>query len=207
MDKYQIILADPAWSYKNYNYSETKDGNKAKRGVVKEYSTMSIEDIRALPVNEIADDNCVLFLWCVYALLPECISVMAAWGFEFKTCAFVWVKTNKNTNVNQLSFLPVESFDTFWGMGNWTRSNTELCLLGVKGNPKRINADVHQLIYAPIGKHSKKPKETRDRIVRLMGDLPRVELFARQKTEGWDCMGFDIDGKDLKESLETQKEI
>jgi len=78
-------------------------------------------------------------------------------------------------------------------MGRWTRSNAEICLLGVKGNPKRLNADVHSIIYAPIDKHSKKPKETRDRIIRLVGDLPKVELFARQATKGWDVFGNEVE--------------
>jgi len=92
-----------------------------------------------------------------------------------------------------LSFLPSDSFDSFWGMGRWTRSNAEICLLAVKGKPQRLNADVHSVIYAPIDKHSKKPKETRERIIRLIGDLPRVELFARQKSEGWDIWGNELE--------------
>ncbi len=193
MKKYNIIYADPAWSYKNYNYAKTKTGLKAKRGVVKEYNTMSIQEICELPVSEIADDNCMVFLWVTYPLLLDCMMVFKAWGFEYKTCGFVWVKTNKRTNPTQLSFLPQESFDSFWGMGNWTRSNTELCLIGIKGKPQRINADVHQIVYAPIDKHSKKPSEVRDKIVRLCGDLPRVELFARKATKGWDVWGNEVE--------------
>lgn len=132
-------------------------------------------------------------MWATFPKLQEGLDTIKAWGFEFKTCAFVWIKTNKRTNVTQTSFLPQDSFDSFMGMGRWTRSNAEICLLAVKGKPQRINAGVHQLIYAPIDKHSKKPNETRDKILQLCGDLPRVELFARQVPEGWDVWGNQVD--------------
>lgn len=186
MKKYNIIYADPAWSY--------DDPSLNRGGALRHYSTMSIDDIKALPVNEIADKDCVLFMWATFPKLQEGLDTIKAWGFEFKTCAFVWIKTNKRTNVQQTSFLPQDSFDSFWGMGRWTRSNAEICLLAVKGKPQRLNADVHQLIYAPIDKHSKKPNETREKILRLCGDLPRVELFARQVPKGWDVWGNEVEG-------------
>lgn len=182
--KYKIIYADPAWSY--------DDACLHRGGALRHYSTMDIEEIKDLPINEIADNDCILFMWATFPKLQEGLDTIKSWGFEYKTCAFVWVKTNKRTNVNQLSFLPQDSFDSFWGMGRWTRSNAEICLLAVKGSPKRINADVHQVIYSPIDKHSKKPKEVRDKILRLCGDLPRVELFARSKHDGWDCWGNEV---------------
>lgn len=107
--------------------------------------------------------------------------MIKAWGFEYKTCAFTWIKRNKNIN------------SWFWGMGRYTRANSEICLLATKGNPKRINAGVHSVIDTPIEKHSKKPDEARKRIVELMGDLPRVELFARQKVDGWDSWGNEVE--------------
>lgn len=184
MKKYQIIYADPAW---NYN-----DKSLHRGGAERHYKTMNITEIKALPINEISEDNSLLFLWVTFPLLQEGLDVVKAWGFQYKTLAFVWIKTNKRTQPNQTSFIPIDSFDSFWGMGNWTRSNAEICLLGIKGKPKRINGDVHSIIYAPIDKHSKKPKEVRDRIIRLVGDLPRVELFARQKVEGWDSWGNEV---------------
>lgn len=178
--KYQIIYADPPWQYKNYNYATTLTGIKAKRGVVKEYPTMSIEAIKSLPVHEIVDDNCVLFIWVTFPLIQEGFDTIKAWGFNYKTLGFNWIKRNKNAP------------SWFWGMGNWTRSNSEICLMATNGKPKRASAKVHSVIDTPIERHSKKPDITRDKIVELCGDLPRIELFARQKFDGWDCWGNEV---------------
>lgn len=138
---------------------------------------MNLEDIKALPVGELADKDCALFLWITFPLLREAWDVVESWGFTYKSVAFVWVKQNKKTP------------SLFWGMGYWTRANAELCIIATKGSPKRHSKAVHQVILSPIEQHSKKPDETRDRIVALMGDVPRIELFARQKIEGWDVWG------------------
>jgi len=180
--KYNIIYADPPWSYRD----KALAGN---RGACCKYNVQDIEWIKDLPINEITADSCVLFLWVTMPKLNECFDVISAWGFEYKTAAFTWVKKNKKAD------------SLFWGMGRWTRANPELCLLATKGKPTRLNADVHSVIESPIMEHSRKPDETRNRIVRLCGDIPRIELFARQKTEGWDVLGFDIDGEDIKEQL------
>jgi len=184
--KYNIIYADPPWQY-------NKKPNKKGRAVECHYPTMPIDDIYNLPIESLAEENCVLFIWVTFPKLYEGIETLKRWGFNYKTVAFVWVKTNKNTATEQFSFLPTDSFDSFWGMGNWTRSNVEICLLGTRGKPLRRSASVHQVIYSPIDKHSKKPAEARMRIVKLMGDLPRVELFARQKTDGWDVWGNQVE--------------
>ncbi len=160
MKKYQIIYADPPWNYKVYS----KKG--LGRSAESHYPTMSIEDICALPVGNLADKDCALFLWVTIPCLLEGLSVLKAWGFTYKTVGFVWVKQNRKAD------------SLFWGMGYWTRSNVELCILATKGHPKRINAAVHQVIVSHIEEHSKKPQEARERIVSLMGDLPRIELFA-----------------------------
>lgn len=141
---------------------------------------MPLENICALPVKDLAADNSVLFLWVTFPKLLESFEVIKAWGFEYRTVAFVWIKqTSKNK--------------WFTGMGWWTRSNAELCLLATKGNPQRFSKNVHQLIVSPVEEHSKKPDETRDRIVKLAGDLPRIELFARQKADGWDIWGNELE--------------
>lgn len=175
MKKYQIIYADPPWAY-----DDKLDPTRTLK-----YPVMHIEDIKTLPIKDLADDNCILFLWVTSPKLAEGLEVIKSWGFTYKTKAFCWVKTNS------------ESMGLFWGMGRWTRSNTEDCLLATKGSPKRFNADIHQVLMNQILKHSHKPTIVRDLIVRLAGDLPRVELFARQKAEGWDCWGNEVES-DIK---------
>lgn len=173
--KYKVIYADPPWHYRVY--SQKGMGRSAES----HYPTMSLEDIQALPVSEIADKDCALFMWTTIPLLKESFSVLSAWGFVFKTIAFVWVKQNRKSD------------SLFWGMGYWTRANAEFCILATKGNPKRVAKNVHQIIMSHIEEHSKKPDEARQRIVQLMGDVPRVELFARQKPEGWDVWGNEVE--------------
>lgn len=175
LKKYQIIYADPPWQYKVY--SKKGEGRSAES----HYPTMSIEDICKLPVKELADENCVLFMWMTFPTLKEGLKVIDEWGFKYKTVAFVWIKQNKKTP------------SLFWGMGFWTRANAEICILAIKGTPKRISAKVHQVIVSPIEEHSKKPDEARKRIVELIGDLSKIELFAREKVEGWDAWGNEVD--------------
>ena len=181
--KYNIIYADPAWQY--------KDKSKNRGGAQNHYKTMTDESIYTLPVWDIADDNCFLFMWSTMPKLKEGILTVKAWGFNYKTVAFVWIKANKRVNINQSVFIHT-GIDEFLGMGSWTRANAELCLLGVKGKPKRQSASVRQVIYSPIRKHSEKPPETRDKIIELCGDLSKIELFARQKTKGWDVWGNEV---------------
>lgn len=171
--KYQIIYADPPWSYRD----KALAGN---RGANCKYPTQSQKWIEDLPVADITDDDCTLFLWVTMPKLNECWKLIEKWGFNYKTVAFTWVKKNKKSD------------SWFWGMGNWTRANAELCLLATKGKPKRISASIHSVVDTPIQRHSQKPDEVRHRIVQLLGDVPRIELFARQKTEGWDVWGNEV---------------
>lgn len=171
--KYNIIYADPPWSYKD----KALAGN---RGAGCKYQTQSKEWIDNLPVKDIAANDCILFLWVTMPKLNECWDLIAKWGFEYKTVAFTWVKKNKKSD------------SWFWGMGMWTRANAELCLLATKGKPKRISASVHSVVDDRIMRHSKKPDSVRKRIVELCGDLPRIELFAREQQNGWDCWGNEV---------------
>jgi len=173
--KYQIVYADPAWTFKTYS-----EKGKEKKSAENHYKCMTIDDIYNLPINEITDDNCVLFLWVTMPLLQEGLETIKRWGFTYKTCAFNWVKKNKKSD------------SYFWGLGYWTRANSELCLLATKGKPKRISKSVHQICDAKIQEHSKKPDEIRNKIIQLCGDLPRIELFARQNVNGWDAWGNEV---------------
>ena len=179
MKKYRVIYADPPWAYRVWS----KKG--AGRSAEAHYPTMSIEAIKALPVAGLADRDCALFLWVTFPMLKEAWSVMDAWGFSFKTVAFVWIKQNRKAG------------GLFTGMGYWTRANAEICLLAARGHPKRQARNVHQVILSPVEAHSKKPDEARRRIVALMGDVPRIELFARQHPEGWDVWGNEAEGSIL----------
>ena len=142
---------------------------------------MSVDELCALPVESLAAKDCLLFLWATFPMLPEALRLIKAWGFSFKTVAFVWLKQNR------------KSPTWFYGLGRWTRGNAEICLLAKRGNPKRHSASVHQFIISPIEQHSKKPDVTRDKIVELAGDLPRVKLFARQEIPGWDVWGNEVE--------------
>ena len=169
--KFGVILADPPREYKC-------GGNGSAR---RHYPLMKIEDICALPVGDLAAEDCALFLWATMPLLSEAFEAIRAWGFTFKTCCFVWVKTNKSGD------------GYFTGMGHWSRAKAELCLLATRGKPKRVSKSVRQLIVSPRREHSRKPDETRERIVELFGDVPHVELFARQTPPGWDVWGNEVD--------------
>lgn len=169
--KYNIVYADPAWAYTN------KPG---RRWVGNHYPLMSADDICRLPVNRIAAHDSVLFLWATFPTLPNAFKVIEAWGFEYKTVGFTWIKKCRRRD------------SLFWGCGYWTRANAEICLLAVKGEPKRVCASVHSVIETPIERHSKKPDIARTRIVQLCGDLPRIELFARQVIPGWDAWGNEV---------------
>ena len=170
---YSVIYADPPWQYRN---------NKGQGVAENHYPTMSIKEIAALPVGELAAADCALFLWITCPLLNEVWAVLDAWGFQFKTVAFAWVKVNR------------QDYSLFTGLGWWTRANVELCLLATRGHPKRQDNTVHQVVMSRIEGHSKKPDEVRQRIERLMGDVPRVELFARQYSPGWDVWGNQVNG-------------
>lgn len=191
MRKYQIILADPPWAYNDQGCQGT---------MANHYKGMKLKDICNLSINSITDKNCILFMWATYPMLKEALQVIETWGFVYKSIAFQWVKLNPKSRT------------PFYGLGRWTRGNTEPCLLATKGKPKRISSSVFQLVQESRSGHSKKPQEVRKRIVELMGDLPRIELFARgkrdkdlfgnNKFDGWDIIGNDISGKDIREELE-----
>lgn len=170
-NKYNIIYADPPWRYNDRGIPHSADHH---------YNTMDIQDIKNLPVANLADENCVLLMWAVFPMLQEALDTIKAWGFEYKTCAFTWVKWNK------------KSFTWFYGTGNYTRSNAEICLIATKGELKRQSMGVCSVIDHPIMEHSKKPDIVRKKIVELYGDIPRIELFARKQYKGWDSFGDEL---------------
>ena len=169
--KFQIIYADPAWSY-----WESGQKNQSLH-----YQTMSIKDICDLPINKISDDNSILFLWITYPILKESFDVIESWGFKYSTCGFVWVKKNKKSD------------SYFFGNGSWTRANRELCLIATKGSITRLDASISQIVDERISEHSRKPLIVKKLITDLVGDLPRIELFSRNKEkDGWFNWGNNI---------------
>ena len=169
---YSIVYADPPWSYRDKALA-------GERGAECKYDCMTPGDLMCMPVSRMITDDAFLFLWCTMPMLPVGIELMNWWGFNYRTVAFTWIKRTKTGKLA-------------WGMGNWTRANAELCLLGIRGRPKRQSAGVLSVIEAQSPRHSQKPAETRERIVRLCGDLPRIELFARQRVDGWDAWGIEV---------------
>ena len=160
MKNFQIIYADPPWQYNDR--MKMKGVHGLIRGAESFYKTMSIEEIKELPVFKIADTNCVLFIWVVMPLLQEGLDVIKAWGFKYKTCGFTWIKKTKNGKIH-------------CGMGHYTRGNAELCLIGVKGKLERKSMSVYQVLESEIREHSKKPDEIRDRINELYGNVSKLE--------------------------------
>ncbi len=179
---YGAILADPPWQFKSWG--DTSNGN----GIAgHHYSIMDTPSIAALPVADLAAEDCVLFLWACWPTLPEALTIIEQWGFRYKTCAFNWTKAH----AGQIEMFR-DDLDVQVGMGYWTRANSEPCLLAVRGKPKRLNADVRQGIIAPRREHSRKPDGVHKRIERLVTG-PYLELFARQTRSGWDCWGNETD--------------
>ena len=168
--RYAVIYADPPWRYRNKRLGHG--------GAEDHYPTMALAEIKALRVPAATD--CALFLWATMPLLQQAFEVIDAWGFTYKTTAFCWVKQNKS------------GIGYVTGLGYWTRSNAELCLLATRGRPQPISHRVRSVVHTPRGRHSEKPAEVRNRIVELMGNVPRLEMFARSHTPGWDVWGNEV---------------
>jgi len=197
MNRFAVIEADPPWTYETW--SERGNGIAARH-----YGLMTNEAIKALPVHKIAADSCALFLWATWPLLPVALEVGKAWGFEYKTCAFDWVKRNPDAD------------SWHFGMGqSCTRANSEPCLFFSKGKPKRLDAGVPQIVsyHTPdalrngqtafierVGHHSAKPVGVYDRIQRLF-DGPYLRLFARENIPGWTSLGNEITGNDIRRDI------
>jgi N6-adenosine-specific RNA methylase IME4 len=141
---------------------------------------MTFSELAHLPIPTVADTNCALFLWCTFPYLDKQIKLFSHWGFKYKTLGFSWIKTNPKSGT------------PFFGVGYYAKSNCEVCLMGVKGKMKPVSNKVSSCVIAPRREHSRKPDEVRDRIVELFGDVPRIELFARQAYPGWDVWGNEV---------------
>jgi ParB/RepB/Spo0J family partition protein len=179
--RFKVIYGDPPWKLEVYS------GKGKQRSADRYYDTASLETIKALPIATLADTDCALFLWGVWPAFPAVLEVITAWGFEYKTVAFVWVKTTPKAGT-----IGLDGDGLHWGMGYWTRANTEYCLLATKGSPSRLAQDVHQVVVAPVGEHSEKPERVRERIEALLVG-PHLEIFARRRVPGWTVWGNEVD--------------
>lgn len=166
--KYRIIYADPPWSYRNMGNIHAVAAHH--------YNTMSLNELKNLPIENLAEENCILFIWATFSKIQETLDLIRAWGFDYKTVGFTWVKKNKNGS-------------NFFGVGWYTKSNAEVCLIATKGKAPKISNSVSSIVESVREEHSKKPAIIRNKIVEFSGDLPRIELFARQYADGWDCWG------------------
>jgi len=176
--KYKIIYADPPWQY--YKYTNTKN-NSSKKIRVTPYKPMPLQDIKGLPISDISQNDSILLMWVTFPCLSMGLQVIESWGFKFKTVAFNWVKKNK------------KGVGWFLGMGYYTRSNGEICLLATKGKGIPVlKRNISQLIITPLTVHSEKPKLVREKIIELFGENDRIELFARSKIPGWDYWGNEL---------------
>lgn len=170
---YGLIYADPPWHF------AIRSPKGDSRSASQHYGTMSLDAIKALPVADIAAKDCLLLMWVVDPMLPHALEVMKAWGFEFKTVGFYWAKTTKHGKDHV-------------GQGYWTRANPEQCWIGTRGRPKRVDAAVRRLIIDRVREHSRKPDLARARAERLLGDVPRLEMFCRTAPPGWDVWGNEV---------------
>jgi N6-adenosine-specific RNA methylase IME4 len=186
--RFPVIYVDPPYHFVNWSPTRTISSPDFH------YETSAIDQIKQLPVAALAADDATLLLWGTWPLLPAALDLIRAWGFTYKTVAFVWVKQNPSGD------------GLHTGMGYWTRSNSEYCLLATKGAPKRLAPDVHQIILAPVGEHSAKPEEVRRRIERLLGG-PYLELYTRNPVDGWTCWGNEIRRDAFSNSADDANEV
>src|SRR3990167_1990874 len=183
MKKYKIIYADPPWKWCGYV------DRLGPRSIENHYNTMSIDDMKLIPVSELADKNSVLFFWVVQSILPPALEIISSWGFEFKTVAFAWVKIK-----GKQDRLFYAGEDVRMGLGYHTRAGFEQCWLATRGaGYERLSKGEPQVVFSPRREHSRKPDEIADAIVRLCGDVPRLEMFARTRRPGWDQYGNEPD--------------
>ena len=178
--KYNIIYADPPWHYGSKSAVNNTNGSEIKP-LSDHYNTMSFEDLKSLPISSLTKKDAACFMWVTDSHIDEALDIFKSWGFQYKTIAFNWIKTTSKGNYCK-------------NVAPWTMKSSEICLLGTKGamsKNKQAN-NIESLVIAERTKHSKKPNEVRKRIDLLFGDLPKIELFARQKTEGWDVWGNEV---------------
>lgn len=181
------ICADPPWAFRTFS----GENMTPHRCAEDHYRTMELAEMQALPVGDLAAKDCALFMWVVGSHLAESIELARAWGFEFKTDAFYWVK-QKLIDCDQIDMFTGDIPEPRMGFGYWTRKQVEPCWLFTRGSPKRLSKGVRQTIIEPRREHSRKPEAFRDRVEQLVGG-PYLELFARSSRPGWSAWGNEVE--------------
>lgn len=181
------IYADPPWAFRTFS----GENMTPHRCAEDHYRTMTFDEMAALPVRDIAAKDCALFMWVVGSHLTEAIALAAAWGFEFKTDAFYWIK-QRLLQADQIDLFTGDIAEPRMGFGYWTRKQVEPCWLFTRGSPARLNKGVRQVIVEPRREHSRKPDVARERIEALVGG-PYLEMFARSTRPGWVAWGNQTD--------------
>ena len=179
--KYNIIYADPPWNYNDKRNKPGKNNPSGAGGCAKHYNTMTMDELKSLSVNKISADDCYLFMWVTSPFMKEGIELIEHWNFKYITIPFVWIKNKQDSDEIRGD-----------GIGNYTPNNAEYVLLGRKGKYWRNSTKVKQVLVHPKLSHSEKPNEIRERIVELCGDVLRIELFSRQRYDGWDAWGDEL---------------
>lgn len=181
------ILADPPWAFRTFS----GENMTPHRCAEDHYRTMTLPEMSALPVASVAARDCALFMWAVGSHLSESIDLARAWGFEFKTDAFYWLK-QRLVDADQPDLFTGDIPEPRIGFGYWTRKQVEPCLLFTRGNPRRLSSGVRQAIVEPRREHSRKPDVQYERIEALVGG-PYLEMFARTQMPGWTAWGNQVD--------------
>jgi N6-adenosine-specific RNA methylase IME4/ParB-like chromosome segregation protein Spo0J len=184
--RFGVIYGDPPWPWETWG----GDSGKIRSAPDNHYGTSALDEIAHLPVAPLAADDCALLMWCTapHITIGTHIAVIDQWGFRPCTFAFDWVKTTADGGLHT-------------GMGYYTRSNSEICLLAIKGSPMRLATEVHEIVMAPVGEHSAKPEEVRRRIERLFPG-PYLELYGRKQVPGWTVWGNEIPRASFGEAAE-----
>ena len=181
---FRVALVDPPWRFSTWS------PHGRHRCADRHYRCEELEQLKqVVPISELMAPDSLIFLWVVQTHLPAALQLLEAWNFEFKTVGFIWIKMPKQWSANKLPL----RIRPKMGMGYYTRANSEQCWIACRGNGiKRQDKGVDQVLYAPIREHSRKPDEVIHRIDRLVGDVPRIELFARQQRPGWEAWGDQV---------------
>lgn len=192
MTRFDLIYLDPPWAFANWSTDQLKkyDLKWARRNGRSPYPVMKNEDLFKIPIWELGAKNSIMLMWATYPKLPDALALMDAYGYEFKTIPFTWIKLNPS------------GIGWHFGLGYYTHGNAEIVLLGTKGKGlRRKDKSIGQLVIYPRGRHSAKPPIVRDRIKRLFGEVSRCELFARDETEGFLAWGNEVDLKPEFEAI------